>query len=73
MTNVEISKEEDFEALLKQEEEEIEKMCAEIIKFRPDIVITEKGISGASRFPFVSICSFQNLLLHLFRLLHHCS
>lgn len=29
------------------EEEYIEKMCAEIVAFHPDIVITEKGVSGA--------------------------
>jgi T-complex protein 1 subunit gamma len=28
------------------EEEYIEKMCAEIVAFHPDIVITEKGVSG---------------------------
>jgi T-complex protein 1 subunit gamma len=44
-TNVEISKEEDFEALLEQEEEHVKKQCDEIIKFKPNVVCTEKGCS----------------------------
>lgn len=38
-TNLELAKEEDFEAILKQEEEFIAKACAEIIAFKPDLVI----------------------------------
>ena len=34
-----LAKEEDFEAILKQEEEFISKACAEIIAFKPDLVI----------------------------------
>lgn len=45
-TTLEILKEEDWNAILKQEEEYIEKMCAEIVALKPDIVITEKGVSG---------------------------
>lgn len=37
----------DWNTLLRMEEEYIEKMCAEIVAFHPDIVITEKGVSGA--------------------------
>ena len=37
----------DWNAILKQEEDYIEKICGEIIALRPDIVITEKGVSGA--------------------------
>lgn len=44
-TNVEITKEEDWAALLKAEEESIKKMCDTIISFKPDVVITEKGLS----------------------------
>mmetsp|Transcript_37015 Transcript_37015/g.82276 ORF Transcript_37015/g.82276 Transcript_37015/m.82276 type:complete len:556 (-) Transcript_37015:500-2167(-) len=44
-TNVEITKEEDWAALLKAEEEAIKKMCDEIIAFKPDVVVTEKGLS----------------------------
>eukprot|EP00245_Coleochaete_scutata_P004228 TRINITY_DN1651_c0_g3_i1.p1 TRINITY_DN1651_c0_g3~~TRINITY_DN1651_c0_g3_i1.p1 ORF type:complete len:415 (+),score=101.63 TRINITY_DN1651_c0_g3_i1:112-1356(+) len=50
-TNVEILKEEDWATLLKMEEDWIEKTCAQIAKFKPDVVITEKGLSDlASHF-----------------------
>lgn len=48
-TNVEITNEEDFNALLRQEEEYIENMCAQIHAFKPDIVITEKGVSDLAQ------------------------
>ena len=48
-TNVEISNEEDFNALLRQEEEYIEQMCAQIVALKPDIVITEKGVSDLAQ------------------------
>lgn len=44
-TNAELVKEEDWGVLLKMEEEYIENLCAQIIKFKPDLVITEKGLS----------------------------
>jgi len=44
-TNVEITKEEDWAALLKAEEDWIEGVCNSIIKFKPDVVVTEKGLS----------------------------
>eukprot|EP00898_Chlorokybus_atmophyticus_P008653 jgi/Chlat1/878/Chrsp107S01319 len=44
-TNVEITKEEDWSVLLKLEEEYIQQVCSDIIKFKPDVVITEKGLS----------------------------
>ena len=40
----------DFNRLLQLEEEYIEKMCNEIIAVKPDLVITEKGVSGQSVF-----------------------
>ena len=45
-TNLEISEETDFSKLLQQEEEYVEKMCNDIIAVKPDLVITEKGLSG---------------------------
>lgn len=48
-TNVEIMNEEDFNSLLRQEEEYIEQMCAQIIAVRPDVVITEKGVSDLAQ------------------------
>ncbi|GLC36676.1 T-complex protein 1 subunit gamma [Pleodorina starrii] len=44
-TNVELTKEEDWAALLKQEEEQIARQCEQILAFKPDVVITEKGLS----------------------------
>jgi len=48
-THVQIQKEEDFAILLKLEEDCIENMCKDIIKFRPDVVFTEKGISDLAQ------------------------
>ena len=43
---MEISGEMDFAKLLQQEEEYVEKLCRDIIEVDPDLVITEKGVSG---------------------------
>merc|ERR1719313_1240523 len=48
-TNVEVTKEADWEKLLMQEEEEIRKICDDIIKVKPDLVITEKGVSDIAQ------------------------
>mmetsp|Transcript_58166 Transcript_58166/g.100975 ORF Transcript_58166/g.100975 Transcript_58166/m.100975 type:complete len:555 (+) Transcript_58166:122-1786(+) len=48
-TNVEITKEADWEKLLQQEEDEMKKVCDEIIKVKPDLVITEKGVSDLAQ------------------------
>merc|ERR1719399_2504879 len=48
-TNVEVTKEADWEKLLMQEEEEIKKICDDIIKVKPDVVITEKGVSDIAQ------------------------
>lgn len=48
-TNVELQSETDFETILKMEEEHIEKMCAAIIKFKPTVVCTEKGVSDLAQ------------------------
>jgi T-complex protein 1 subunit gamma len=45
-TNIEIQKEADWNRILEIEEEQIKQMCARIIEFKPDMVFTEKGISG---------------------------
>jgi T-complex protein 1 subunit gamma len=47
-TNIEISKEEDWNRVLQIEEEQIKAMCEKIIEFKPDLVFTEKGVSGGS-------------------------
>lgn len=43
--SVEVTKDTDWETLLKQEEEYVRNMCQIIIAFKPDVVITEKGAS----------------------------
>merc|ERR550534_989426 len=48
-TNIEIMKEEDFSKILQMEETYIKKICEEIIKFKPDLVITEKGVSDLAQ------------------------
>jgi T-complex protein 1 subunit gamma len=44
-TNAELMKEEDWQLLLELEEEYIKNLCAQILKFKPDLVVTEKGLS----------------------------
>jgi T-complex protein 1 subunit gamma len=43
--SVEVTKDTDWETLLKQEEDYVRSLCAHIIAFKPDVVITEKGAS----------------------------
>jgi T-complex protein 1 subunit gamma len=62
-TNVEITKEEDWNTLLRMEEEYIENMCAQIVAFKPDIVITEKGVSDLTQHYFMkaNITAFRRV------------
>jgi len=48
-TNVEITNTEDWNTMLRMEEEYVENMCMEIIAFKPDVVITEKGVSDLAQ------------------------
>jgi len=48
-TNIEIMDEGDFSKILEQEEAYIKKICDEIIAFKPDLVITEKGVSDLAQ------------------------
>lgn len=48
-TNVEITDEKDWNIMLKMEEEYVENMCKDIIAAKPDIVITEKGVSDLAQ------------------------
>ncbi len=48
-TNIEVSKEEDWNRILQIEEEQVKAMCDAIIALKPDLVITEKGVSGKLR------------------------
>ena len=42
---MEMSKESDIADALKQEMAEVAQMCTAILKLKPDVVITEKGVS----------------------------
>jgi len=61
--NVELTKEEDWNTLLRLEEEYIENICAQIVALKPDIVITEKGVSDLAQHYFVkaNITAFRRL------------
>ena len=62
-TNVEITNTEDWNTMLKMEEEYVENMCMEIIAFRPDVVVTEKGVSDLAQHYFAKagITAFRRL------------
>ncbi|XP_019566710.1 T-complex protein 1 subunit gamma [Rhinolophus sinicus] len=48
-TDIEITREEDFTRILQMEEEYIQQLCEDIIRLKPDVVITEKGISDLAQ------------------------
>lgn len=48
-TNIEITKEEDWNRVLQIEEEQVKAMCDAIIAVKPDLVITEKGVSDLAQ------------------------
>ena len=52
-TNMEFYKEEDFKKALKQEEQEVKLMCDNILKFKPDLVIGEKGVADLATHYFL--------------------
>lgn len=48
-TDIEITKEEDFSRILQMEEEYIQNICEDIIRLKPDLIFTEKGISDLAQ------------------------
>lgn len=48
-TQLELTKASDFANVLKQEEKEVEELCNEILRVKPDVVITEKGVSDLAQ------------------------
>lgn len=52
-TNIEITKEEDWNQILQIEEEQVKSMCEAIIALSPDLVITEKGVSDLAQHYFM--------------------
>lgn len=55
-TNMEFSKVSDWQRAQDIEEEQVKAMVNRILEFKPDLVITEKGISGASSLYCPSFC-----------------
>ncbi|KAJ8662037.1 T-complex protein 1 subunit gamma [Lichtheimia ornata] len=52
-TNIEITKEADWNRILEIEEEQVKAMCDKIIELKPDLVFTEKGVSDLAQHYFV--------------------
>lgn len=52
-TALELVKEEDFETILKQEEEYIARICGQILEHKPDLIFTEKGVSDLAQHYFL--------------------
>ena len=52
-TNVEITQEDSWNRILQIEEEQVKKMCDSILALKPDLVITEKGVSDLAQHYFV--------------------
>ncbi|KAK2583609.1 hypothetical protein KPH14_009551 [Odynerus spinipes] len=48
-TNIEILKDTDFTRILELEEEHVKQICEDIIAVKPDLVITEKGVSDLAQ------------------------
>uniref|UniRef100_A0A8C5CJX2 T-complex protein 1 subunit gamma n=1 Tax=Gadus morhua TaxID=8049 RepID=A0A8C5CJX2_GADMO len=48
-TDIEISREEDFSRILQMEEEYIQQICGDIVRMKPDLVFTEKGVSDLAQ------------------------
>ena len=49
MTAMEFTKAEDFKKAIEMEEIEVKRVCEAILKVKPDIVITEKGVSDTAQ------------------------
>jgi T-complex protein 1 subunit gamma len=45
MLNVEMSNENDFNSILEQERKEVKNLCDNILRWKPDVLVTEKGVS----------------------------
>lgn len=61
-TDIEITREEDFSRILQMEEEYIQTICEDLIRLKPDLIFTEKGISGTSHTK--SVCTILETALN---------
>jgi T-complex protein 1 subunit gamma len=58
MLNVEMTNENDFNSILEQERKEVKALCDNILRMKPDVVVTEKGVSElAAHFLLKGNCS----------------
>lgn len=48
MTNMELTQDDQFAKALEQERKELKAVCDFIIRFKPDVVVTEKGVADLS-------------------------
>lgn len=48
-TNIEITKESDWNRILQIEEEQVKLLCDQLMELKPDLVITEKGVSDLAQ------------------------
>ncbi|ODV97289.1 hypothetical protein PACTADRAFT_55718 [Pachysolen tannophilus NRRL Y-2460] len=48
-TNIEITNDEDWNRILQIEEEQVKIICEQLLQFKPDLVITEKGVSDLAQ------------------------
>lgn len=48
-TNIEITKEEDWNRILQIEEEQVKLLCEQLLELKPDLVLTEKGVSDLAQ------------------------
>ena len=52
-TNIEITDESSWNRILQIEEEQIKRMCDKILEHKPDLIVTEKGVSDLAQHYFV--------------------
>lgn len=52
-TNIDVTKPEHWEQILKKEEEYVQNLVEQVAKFKPDLVVTEKGISDLAQHFFL--------------------
>ena len=55
-------KEEDFTRILELEEEYVQKTCEDIIRVKPDVVFTEKGVSDLAQHYLVKVILLSLIL-----------
>ena len=64
-TQIELSDEKAWEALLEEEERAIKEMCNDIIAVKPDLVVTEKGVSDLAQHYLLKVTLTLTLTLTL--------